>query len=392
MSLTSTFDESGSVMAAVARVWAEAVAVPVDKVTRMSTRLLNNRDYLLVHVETEDGERGLGYTYAGTAGGVVAQQAVTDLFAPMLTGADPDDVVALWEAMYQEALLTGRRGVVVRALAAIDIALWDLSAKRKGVPLGVLLGGSLKPVPAYASGGYYRPDDGPWAKAVSKEIAWDRDQGFSDHKIKVGGLSVAEDAERVAAGVEALGPGGRLALDCNNAYPTAAEAHRAIRAFEAASGSTGLWWVEEPLSPEDVDGHARLVDSVDTPIATGEIHQTRWEFRDLIQRRAADILQPDAAVLGGVTEWMRVARAAEVFGVPVAPHWHANLHVHLAAATPGCLTVEFFALEKDIFNFEKLLSEETRLTSQDGHVAVPDRPGLGIELDEEAVRRFTITR
>ena len=141
-----------------------------------------------------------------------------------------------------------------------------------------------------------------------------------------------------------------------------------------------------------IDGHARLVDSVDTPIATGEIHQTRWEFRDLIQRRAADILQPDAAVLGGVTEWMRVARAAEVFGVPVAPHWHANLHVHLAAATPGCLTVEFFSLEKDIFNFEKLLSEETRLTTQDGHVSVPDRPGLGIELDEEAVRRFAITR
>jgi L-alanine-DL-glutamate epimerase-like enolase superfamily enzyme len=382
--------KAGQVMA-IARVWAETVSIPVEKATRMSTRVLDRRDYLLVHVETDEGERGLGYSYVGTAGGAVAAQAVADLFAPMLTGADCDDIVTLWGEMYQETLLTGRRGVVIRALSAIDIALWDLSAKRKGVPLGILLGGCHKPLPAYASGGYYRPDDGPWADAVSREIAWNREQGFRDHKIKVGGLPIAEDMERVAAGVAALGPDGRLALDCNNAYTTAAEAHRAIRAFEDAAGTRGLWWVEEPLSPEDVDGHARLVDSVLTPIATGEVHQTRWEFRDLIQRRGADILQPDAAVLGGVTEWMRVARAAEVFGVPVAPHWHANLHVHLAAATPGCMTIEFFSLEKDIFNFEKLVTEDTRLTSEDGHVCVPDRTGLGIELDEEAVRHFGIT-
>lgn len=376
---------------AIARVWAQAVSVPVDKATRMSTRLLNRRDYLLVHVEAGDGETGLGYAYIGTAGGAVAARAVTDLFAPMLEGADPDDIVALWDRMYQETLLTGRRGIVVRALSAVDTALWDLSAKRRDVPLGVLLGGTRKALPAYASGGYYRPDEGPWTEAVTREIEGNRQQGFADHKIKVGGLSVPEDAARVAAAVAALGPQDRLALDCNNAYRTAAEARRAILAFEDAAGAHGLWWVEEPLSPEDVDGHARLVDSVETPIATGEIHQTRWEFRDLLQQRAADILQPDAGVLGGVTEWMRVARAAELFSVPVAPHWHANLHVHLAAATPGCLTIEFFALEKDLYNFERLLRPDTRLASNDGYVVVPDRPGLGIELDEEAVSRFAVT-
>ncbi|MQA62764.1 MAG: mandelate racemase/muconate lactonizing enzyme family protein [Actinophytocola sp.] len=376
---------------AIALVSAQAVSVPISKPTRMSTRVLGRRDYLLVHIETDDGERGLGYAYVGTAGGAVAAQAVTDLLAPVLTGADPDDIAALWERMYQEALLTGRRGIVIRALSAVDIALWDLSAKRRQVPLGVLLGGSRKPLPAYASGGYYRPDDGPWGEAVAREIDDNRKQGFSDHKIKVGGLPIAEDAERVAAAVAALGPGGRLAIDCNNAYPTAAEARRAIHAFEDAAGPGGLWWVEEPLSPEDVDGHARLVDSVRSPIATGEVHQTRWEFRDLLQRRAADIVQPDAGVLGGVTEWMRVAHAAEVFSVPVAPHWHANLHVHLAAATPGCLTIEFFALEKDIFNFERLVREDTRLTSADGHVTIPDRPGIGFEWDDEAVRHYAVS-
>lgn len=388
--MLATGPRSEGDVVAIARVWAQAASVPVHKTTRMSTRALGRRDYLLVHVETDDGERGLGYAYVGTAGGVVASRAVADLLAPMLEGADPDDIAALWEQMYQETLLTGRRGVVVRALAAVDIALWDLSAKRRQVPLAVLLGGTCSALPAYASGGYYRPDEGPWAEAVTREIADNREQGFRDHKIKVGGLSVPEDAERVAAAADAIGPDGRLALDCNNAYSTPAEARRAITAFEAAAGPAGLWWVEEPLSPEDLDGHARLVDSVQSPIATGEVHQTRWEFRDLLQRRAADIVQPDAGVLGGVTEWMRVARAAEVFSVPVAPHWHANLHVHLAAATPGCLTIEFFALEKDIFNFERLLREDTRLTSENGHVTVPDRPGLGVELDDEAVRHFAL--
>lgn len=375
---------------AIASVRARAVSIPVGRATRMSTRVLDRRDYVLVHIRTDDGSEGLGYTYVGTGGGRVAALSVTDLLAPVLLGTDPGDIAALWERMYHETLLTGRRGVVVRAMSAIDIALWDLAAKSKGVPLGVLLGGTQKPLPAYASGGYYRPDDGPWADAVVREIAANRDQGFRDHKIKVGGLPIAEDAERVGAAVASLGPDGRLALDCNNAYRTVAEAREAIRYFEAAAGERGLWWVEEPLSPEDVDGHARLVDSVRSPIATGEIHQTRWEFRDLLQKRAADILQPDAGVLGGVTEWMRVARAAETFSVPVAPHWHANLHVHLAAATPNCATIEFFALEKDIFNFERLLRVETRLTTEDGHVVVPDRPGLGIEWDDEVVSRFAL--
>jgi L-alanine-DL-glutamate epimerase-like enolase superfamily enzyme len=369
---------------------ARAVSVPVHKPTRMATRVLGRRDYLLVEVEAGDGHRGLGYAYAGTAGGALSADAVTTLLEPLLAGSDADDIAGLWERMYAETLLAGRRGLVLRAMSAVDIALWDLAAKRCGVPLAVLLGGAAAPVPAYASGGYYRPDDGPWAQAVAAEITSNRAQGFRDHKIKVGGLSVAEDAERVAAAIAALGSDGRLALDCNNAYRSVAEARQAIRAFERAADGHGLWWVEEPLSPDDITGHARLVDSVESPIATGEIHQTRHEFRDLLAATAADVLQPDAGVLGGVTEWMRVARAAEVFGVPLAPHWHANLHAHLAAATPGCVVIEHFSLEKDIYNFERLLTADSRLEVKDGLAAVPDRPGLGIILDESAVASFSV--
>lgn len=378
---------------AIQSVHATAVRIPLRRATRMATRDLGARDYLLIEVRCSDTEAvGTGYAYAGTSGGPLLAEAAIGVLAPLLVGTDGDDIHTHWERMYQESLLAGRRGAVIRALSAVDIALWDLSAKRRRIPLAAMLGGSpRRAVPAYASGGYYRPDDGDWAHAVSAEIAYNTSLGFTDHKIKVGGLTVAEDARRVAAAVEVLEPGGRLALDANNAYRSVPEALRAIRAFEEASGSAGLWWVEEPLSPEDVAGHARLTRTVETAIATGEIHQTRWDFRRLLDAEAVDIVQPDVGVVGGITEWLRVARMAEGYGVAIAPHWHANAHAPLAAAVPGCIGVEHFALDKDIYNFERLLTSESRLICSAGAI-VPDAaaPGLGVTLDVDAVASFTI--
>jgi L-alanine-DL-glutamate epimerase-like enolase superfamily enzyme len=373
------------------RVEAVPVRIPVESPTRIATRLLDKRDYVLVQVEREDSTAvGIGYAYAGTTGALLLADAVNELLAPVLVGCDADDVVGVWERMYQETLLVGRRGGVLRAMSAVDIALWDLAARRVALPLAVLLGGRTGRVPAYASGGYYRPEAGSWTHAVTEEIALNRRHGFRDHKIKVGGLPVREDAERVAAAVDAMGPEGRLALDANNAYRTPSEALQALRRFEAAAGDTGLWWFEEPLPADDLAGHAALRARADTPIATGEIAQTRWEFRDMIERGAADLLQPDAGVLGGVTEYMRVVRAAEMFAAPVAPHWHANLHAHLATASTRCTAVEHFLLEKDIYNFERLVTPETRLAVEDGHVVVSERPGLGLMLDEAVVEELTV--
>src|SRR5262245_12927146 len=211
---------------------------------------------------------------------------------------------------------------------------------------------------------------------------------FTDHKIKVGGLPVEQDAARVAAASEAIGGRGRLALDANNAYRTVDGALRAARAFERAAGPNGLWWFEEPLSPENIAGHAELARILETPVATGEIHQTRWEFAQLINCHAADVLQPDAGVLGGVTEWLRVAHAADAFGFQVAPHWHANLHAHLAAAVPNALAIEHFDLGKDIYNFERLLTEQSRLHVRDGAAHLSDRSGIGVEFDEATVARY----
>jgi len=371
-----------------ANVRARSVVVPVERPTRISTRVLRERHYLLVEVTTSDGV-GTGYAYAGTNGGRLLADAVEDLLQPVLRDMPADNISDVWERMYQESLLAGRRGALLRAISAVDIALWDLRAKACGVPLAVLLGGSItRPVPAYASGGYYRPGDGPYEQAIVQEITANQQAGFTDHKIKVGGLPVEQDAARVAAASEAIGGRGRLALDANNAYRTVDGALRAARAFERAAGPNGLWWFEEPLSPENIAGHAELARILETPVATGEIHQTRWEFAQLINCHAADVLQPDAGVLGGVTEWLRVAHAADAFGFQVAPHWHANLHAHLAAAVPNALAIEHFDLGKDIYNFERLLTEQSRLHVRDGAAHLSDRPGIGVEFDEATVARY----
>jgi L-alanine-DL-glutamate epimerase-like enolase superfamily enzyme len=373
------------------KVRARAVAIPVERPTRIATRVLRERHYLLVEITASDGV-GVGYAYAGTGGGRLLAGAVDELLEPVLRGAPADDITGLWERMYQECLLVGRRGALLRAISAVDIALWDLRAKACGVPLAVLLGGTTsRPLPAYASGGYYKPEDGPYDQAVVQEITTNRQAGFTDHKIKVGGLSVEEDAARVAAASEAIGEHGRLALDANNAYRTVDEALRAARAFERAAGDSGLWWFEEPLSPDDIAGHAELARTLETTVATGEIHQTRWDFAQLIERRAADLLQPDAGVLGGVSEWLRVAHTAATFGLPVAPHWHANLHAQLAAAVPNAVTIEHFDLGKDIYNFERLITPETRLRVQDGAVHLTDRSGIGVEFDEKTVGQYELS-
>lgn len=369
---------------------AQAVYIPLKKPTRISTRILDKRDFVIVTVTCDESDVvGQGYSYLGTAGGRVAAAAVEDLLAPVLVGADTDDILGLWDRMFQETLLTGRRGVVVRAMSAVDMALWDLAAKRRGMPIAVMLGGSARPVPAYASGGYYRPDDGSWTDAVSAEIRFNVANGFTDHKIKVGGLSIAEDADRVRAAIDAMDGKGRLGLDANNAYRDFSHALEAARAFERAAGDHGLWWFEEPLSPEDYEGHARLSRVLETRVATGEIHQTRHEFLRLLEERSTDLLQPDICVLGGVSEWLRVVKTAESFGLSIAPHWHANAHAPLAAAAPNCIAVEHFILEKDIYNFEAIMTPESRLKTGRNSVVVSDMPGFGVELDDEKVRFYS---
>jgi L-alanine-DL-glutamate epimerase-like enolase superfamily enzyme len=359
-----------------------ALTVPIEKPTRIATRQLGGRDYVLAWVDTDEGISGVGYTYAGTLGGRIVQAGV-DALAPLLVGDDPFAIERHWARMYQESLLIGRRGALLRSISAIDIALWDTLGKALNQPLYKLIGAYRDSVPAYASGGYYREGD-PLAY-IEIELSQYKQLGFRDYKIKVGGAPFEVDVERVRVARETIGPTARLGLDANNAWRSPSDAIRFVRAVEKYEP----WWIEEPLRPDDIAGHAEIARVLDVPVATGEIHASRYDFRDLITQRAADILQPDAGVLGGVSEWLKVAHTAASFDLPVAPHWHADVHVHLAGAVENCLTVEYFLLEEDIYNFERILTD--RLRVKDGFIQIPNRPGVGLALDEAAIARYRVS-
>jgi L-alanine-DL-glutamate epimerase-like enolase superfamily enzyme len=206
-------------------------------------------------------------------------------------------------------------------------------------------------------------------------------QGFKAVKIKVGRLSPREEEERVRAARDAIGPDVLLMLDINNAWrdlPTAMEYVRRIEHYDP-------YWIEEPFSPDAIDLHARLAERTDITIATGEIEVGRWRFRELIDAGGAEIIQTDAAVCGGISEFRRIAAYADAVGVTVCPHWFHDLHAHLVAATPNARFVEFFP-DDQVLNFRRLIDRQ--LEHADGDLLLPAAPGLGFGLDEKAVAKY----
>lgn len=360
------------------------LSIPLQTPTAFATTLVTAREHVVAWVETDQGVQGLGFTIGGRYAGEghLIHTAIQHNLKHLIIGEKPFAVERLWKRMFETTLLMGRRGAMMRALSALDIAMWDIMAKVAGQPLYHLLGGYRDQVPAYASGGYYR--EGKGLDGLAAEMSRYMDMGFTSVKMKIGRLSPREDAERVRVAREVVGPDVQLAVDANNAWSDAASAIRAARMMEKYD----LWWLEEPVMPDNMPASAEIAAALDVPVATGEVEATRWGFRELLDRRAADILQPDATVAGGVTEWMRIAHMAAGWDVPIAPHWMANLHVHLLAAVPNGLTVEFFVLDEDVFNFERMVREPLR--PENGLLQVPQRPGHGVELDDQALARFQI--
>ena len=356
--------------------------VPLDVVTSFATRTVTVRDYCLVRVRAEHGPAGIGFCYVGNAGGRIAQAIVAELLAPKLVGQESLRVEGLWQELYSESLLHGRAGTAMRALSILDTALWDMNARAVGLPLYQYLGAvSIEKVPAYASGGYYL--DGKTPAMLGKELASYVKAGFRAVKIKVGRLSPAEEEERIAAAREAIGPDVLLMLDANNAWRDLPTALAYMQRYEPYDP----YWIEEPFSPDDVELHARLARSTAITVATGEIGYGRWHFKELLDKGGAEILQTDAAVCGGISEFRRIAATASSYGVTVSPHWFHDLHVHLVASTPNARFVEFFP-DDQVLNFRRLI--DTQLQHREGSLLLPTGPGLGFDFDEKAVQRYAL--
>jgi L-alanine-DL-glutamate epimerase-like enolase superfamily enzyme len=359
---------------------ARTITIPLENPTSFSTRQVFARDYVVVRVRTEDGHEGQGFCYGGSRGGSLVASAVQILLKPLLIGKSALNVEGLWSEMYQETLLHGRAGSVMRAISIVDVALWDRNARAVGLPLSQYLGGTGKAtVPAYASGGYYL--DGKTPDKLGQEMASYVKMGFKAVKMKVGRGNPKSEEARIRAAREAIGDDIILTLDANNAWQDLSTAMEHMKRYEPSNP----YWIEEPFGPDDIENHAELAQRTSVMVATGEIEVGRWRFKELIEKRAAAILQADAAVCGGITEFRKIAATAASFGVAMCPHWFHDLHVHLVAATPNAQYVEFFA-DDQVLNFRRLV--DTQLEVRNGELVVPTTPGLGFRLREDALDQY----
>lgn len=371
-------------MPKIASISVTAARVPLDNVTYLSSRTVAHRDYGLVKICSTDGIEGIGFCYVGNRAGEILPVIIEHLLAPLLIGRDSLEVEGLWKEMYQEALLQGRAGTVMRAISILDTALWDLNARTVGLPLHKYLGAvNADKVPAYASGGYYV--DGKTPDDLAAEMAHYVSLGFKAVKMKTGRGTPAQEEDRLRAVRERVGYDIEVMLDANNAWSDVTEALQTVRRFEKYAPS----FIEEPFSPDDIDSHARLARATSIPVATGEIEAGRWRHKELLDKGGAAILQTDALVCGGISEWRRIAAMAAGYGVPMYPHWFHDLHAPLVAATPNARFVEFF-WDNQVLNFRELIDRQ--LDHENGDVILHQTPGLGFNFEESVVAKRSLVK
>jgi L-alanine-DL-glutamate epimerase-like enolase superfamily enzyme len=352
--------------------------IPLPQVLTDSTHgEMQHFSLVTVRVRDSDGAEGLGYTYTVgktggpstlamlTHGGPSTLAMLTHDVVPLLTGEDPRQIEQLWEKLWWALHYVGRGGIASFAISAVDIALWDLKAKRASEPLWRFLGSHDNRVRAYAGGIDLQLSLDQLCDQTQANLA----RGFRAIKMKVGRDRLAEDVERVAAIRGLLGPDIPLMVDANMRW-SVEQAICAARQF----AEFDVYWLEEPTIPENFDGHRRVRLEGGIPIASGENLHTIYEFQKLIAAGGASFPEPDVSNIGGITAWMKVARLAEANDLPVTSHGVHDLHVHLLAAIPNASFLEAHG-----FGLERFLQDA--LPISEGYAIAPDRSGHGVVLD-----------
>lgn len=320
---------------------------------------------LFAEVSTEQGFEGMGFSYSKRAGGPSQYTHLAEI-ADVAIGQDPSDIERIYQSLLWAGASVGRSGVATQAIAALDVALWDLKARRAGLPLAKLLGAHRDSCLVYnTSGGFLQAS----IEEIKEKATASLESGIGGIKIKVGQPDWKTDLDRVAAIREHLG-GTPLMVDANQQWDRA-RARRMCRELEQHD----LIWIEEPLDAWDAVGHADLSRVFDTPIATGEMLTSVPEHMALIDAGYRGIVQPDAPRIGGITPFLRFATLASHAGLALAPHYAMEIHLHLAAAYPTEPWVEHFEWLNPLF--------DERIDIRDGRMWLPERAGLGFTLSDQ---------
>jgi L-alanine-DL-glutamate epimerase-like enolase superfamily enzyme len=360
------------------------------KITHVTTRVLrtpadnplvvglpaptDTREFVTLELGTDQGAVGLGLTFFGGALTPALKTAVDEL-ARLTVGEDPTQVEAITAKLRRAAGSSGPGGIFTLALSAVDIACWDLKGKAMGQSVCALLGGLRDRVATYASGALMRPHPIDYLAKAGPRL---RDMGFRQMKMQCGSEpTVAASVERVRIMRESIGADIDLMCDINQLWSVnqAIEVGRRIEPYH-------LFWLEDPTTHDDYPGMARIADALTTPIAAGEYHYGIVPFRHLLEHRSIDIVMIDLLRVGGITQWMKVAGMAEAFNLPVVSHLVPEIHVHLVAAIPNGLTVEYMP-------WTLALYEETPPIER-GQLVVPKKPGLGLAFDQAAMKRHQV--
>jgi L-alanine-DL-glutamate epimerase-like enolase superfamily enzyme len=328
----------------------------------------------IVTITDADGAVGTGYSYTIGTGGSSVMRLLADHLAPLLIGRDADWIEAIWHELEFATHATTIGAITAIAIAAIDTALWDLRAKKQGLPLWKLAGGARDRCPLYTTeGGWLHID----AQALVDDALAAKARGFRGSKVKIGKPHGAEDFARLSAVRKAVGDGYEIMTDANQGFGIDEAIRRAARLRDL-----DLAWIEEPLPADDIDGHIRLSNSTPTPIAIGESLYSIRHFREYMQKGACSVVQVDAGRIGGITPWLKVAHAAEAFDIPVCPHFLMELHVSLVCAVQNGRYVEYIPQLDDITG--------KRMRIEDGFALAPEEPGIGIDWDWDAVKAKSI--
>ena len=340
----------------------------------------NGRLSCLVLVHTDAGVTGLGSVYSHPG---LVTAIIEDHLQPVLLGQDPLQVEQLWDCCYRLTRWYGRKGVALSALGGVDTALWDIRGKAAGKSVSELLGGERRQVPAYASALLWRDDPEELGLEASRHLAG----GYRAMKMRLG-RSYEYDRAAVRIVREVIGPDNRLMIEGNARY-NLSQAERIAAEYRAA----GVYWLEEPFPPEDLDSYLALRPNLGLPLAAGENEFGLQGFRELVNRAVVDILQPDCSRAGGITECRRIGLLAEENGLQVATHTWSDAvalvaNLHLIASLPTGMTVEIDRTGNPFI--DELLVTPVRVV--DGKIAVPQGPGLGIELNRVALERFRLPK